>query len=474
MAKSYALEGSREPRPGHKRGIFDVLKGTFEEWKDDKASRHAAALAYYTALSIAPIVVVAIAVAGLVFGQDVARAEIMAQFQSFVGPQAAETFASMVDSAGERKVGIFASIAGAVVLLFAASGVFAELQQSLNTMWEVKPKPGLGIWAFIRKRFLSASLVLVIAFLMLVSLVFSAALAALGRFTTSLPGSEFLWQAVHFVVSLGVVTVLFAMMFKVLPDAKTRWKDVWIGALITAVLFTIGKLAIGLYIGKAGVASHYGAAGSVVVLLVWVYYSAQILFFGAEFTQVYANRYGKRIEPSEQAVPAGEESAPDVDAVSHGAVTQPALTVREKVETHPTPAPAMAAGPPRDATGPELIKRAVHDLREMVTVEVELAKREATKQAKQGLLASGVLGGGVVLGIVGLSMGLVALVLALGGGPVPPLVIAAFGLVAAGVLGFFGYKRVPKQLLPRTQRRIERDAREVKEDVMDLKDAVTH
>jgi membrane protein len=210
---------------------------------------------------------------------------------------------TIVENAKTPSEGVVSSILGIVVLLFGASGVFGELQGALNTIWEVAPKPGRGIWGTVRDRLFSFAMVMGVAFLLLVSLILSAALAAAGRFfERSLPGGEAVWQIVNFVISFAVVSSLFAVTFKVVPDAKVRWRDVWIGAVVTAFLFSVGKFLIGLYLGKSTVASSYGAAGSIVLLVIWVYYSSLILFLGAEFTQVYAKRFGSRIRPSENAV----------------------------------------------------------------------------------------------------------------------------------------------------------------------------
>jgi membrane protein len=291
------------------KSMVELLKATIADWQEDKASRLAAALAYYTVFSLAPLLVIVIAIAGLVFGPEAARDQIDNQLQSLLGRDGAEAAQTMIASANKPTTGIIASIINIAILLFGASGVFAQLQDALNTVWEVAPKPGQGIISVIRSRFLSFSMVLGIGFLLLVSLVLSAGLAAVGAYLSHLlPGLDFLWQIVNFVISFGVITLLFAMIYKILPDAKIAWGDVWIGAAITALLFTIGKFLIGLYLGNASVGSAYGAAGSLVVLLIWVYYSAQILFFGAEFTQVYATKYGSRIVPAKNAVAVTEEA----------------------------------------------------------------------------------------------------------------------------------------------------------------------
>ncbi|MHB0856748.1 MAG: YihY/virulence factor BrkB family protein [Anaerolineae bacterium] len=285
-----------------------LAKDSFKEWSEDKASRLAAALAYYTVFSLAPLLVIAIAVAGFVFGEEAARGEIVAQISGLVGPDAAELIEGMVQRAAEPSSGILATIIGVATLLLGASGVFGQLHDSLNTIWDVEPKPGRGIWGTIKDRFLSFTMVLGVGFLLLVGLVISAGLAALGTFLTGLaPGAETLMQVVNLVISLGLVTLLFALIYKVVPDVEVAWRDVWIGALVTAVLFAIGRFAIGLYLGTATVGTTFGAAGSLVVLLIWIYYSSQILFLGAEFTQVYANSYGSRIVADEDAVPLSDD-----------------------------------------------------------------------------------------------------------------------------------------------------------------------
>ena len=275
--------------------IFELLKETYNEWSEDKASRLAAALAYYTIFSIAPLLIIAIAVAGLVFGQEAARGQLDNQIQSLVGQQSAELIQTMVESASKPTSGIIATVLAIAAILFGASGLFGQLQDALNTIWEVEPKPGRGILGIIKDRFLSFTMVLGIGFLLLVSLVLSALLSALDTYLTDLlPGSIYLLQILNFVISFGVITLLFAMIYKILPDVQIAWSDVWIGAAVTSLLFAVGKFLIGLYLGNSSAGSAYGAAGSLVILLLWIYYSAQILLFGAEFTQVYAKKYGSQ------------------------------------------------------------------------------------------------------------------------------------------------------------------------------------
>jgi membrane protein len=287
---------------------FDLIKESFKGWKDDGALDLGAALAYYTIFSLAPLLLIVTAVAGLVWGREAVQGQLVGQMRGIVGTQGAEAIQTMVANAGRHGSGVLATILGLVTILFGATGVFVQLQSALDRIWNVEPKPGAGIWSFIRTRMISFGMVLGIGFLLLVSLVVTAAVAALGQWATGLlPGGEMLVNILTFVVSFALITLLFAMIYKVLPDVEIAWRDVWIGAAVTALLFTIGKFLIGLYLAHSTVASTYGAAGSLVVLLLWIYYSSQILFLGAEFTEVYATRYGSRIRPSKHAVPVVEK-----------------------------------------------------------------------------------------------------------------------------------------------------------------------
>jgi membrane protein len=282
---------------------FEIVKHTFADWSDDRAPRLGAALAYYTIFSIAPLLLIVVAVAGLAFGREAAQNQIMEQLSGLIGQNGAEMLQTMLKAADKPHAGAMATVIGVVTLLFGATGVFIQLQDALNTIWEVKPKPGQGIMGFIRHRILSLAMVFGIGFLLLVSLVVSAGLAAAGKWLGgTLPGGEELWQVLNFLISFAVIALMFTLMFKYLPDVKVSWKDVWLGGAVTALLFTLGKYALGMYLGRSSVSSAYGAAGSLIVVLLWVYYSAQILFLGAEFTQVYANRFGKKLEPSDNAM----------------------------------------------------------------------------------------------------------------------------------------------------------------------------
>ncbi|MEI1374941.1 YihY/virulence factor BrkB family protein [Nostoc sp. UHCC 0926] len=291
------------------QAIWKLLQETFKEWSDDKASRLAAALAYYTIFSIAPLLIIVIAIAGVVFGEDAARGQIVGQIQGLVGKDGAQFIQTAIQNANKPQTGAMASIISVVVLLVGATGLFTELQDSLNTIWEVKAKPGRGVNNMIRLRFLSFAMVIGIGFLLLVSLVISTGLAALVKyFGNILPGIDFLWRIVNFVLSFSITTALFGLIFKVLPDVKITWNDVFIGSVITSFLFSIGRFLLGQYLGNGSFGSTYGAAGSLVVLLAWVNYAAQILFFGAEFTQVYARRYGSGIVPTKDAIPLSDNT----------------------------------------------------------------------------------------------------------------------------------------------------------------------
>lgn len=302
--------------------MWRLMKDAASDWSRDRAPRLGAALAYYTVFSLVPFLVVVIAVIGLVFGEVAAQSAILSQIAELVGEQTAAAIKDMILRANQPSTGLFATAVAVATLLIGASGVFGQLQDALNTVWGVEPKEGRGVWGFIKDRFLSFVAVLGTGFLLLVSLIFSSALAAFGKwFGGLLPLPEAVLQLMNFAFSFLVVTGLFALIFKVLPDAKVAWRDVWIGAALTSALFTIGKFALGVYLGKSNVASAYGATGSLVLVLLWVYYSAQILLYGAEFTQVYANRVGERIVPTPDAKVTDPHKA-----ATNGAAGKPART----------------------------------------------------------------------------------------------------------------------------------------------------
>jgi membrane protein len=286
-------------------GLFNakrLARLTWEKWSSYRIPQLGAALAFYTALSIAPLLIISLAVGALAFGDKAARGEVASQMKSLVGNEGAEAVQQMLKNADKPASGTAATVLGLVMLFVGASGVFSELQQSLNIIWEVEPKAGRGLIGIIRDRFFSFLMVLGIAFLLLVSLVLSAILASIGKLLSGLPESiNWLAQILNLTVSFGVITLLFAMIYKILPDAKIAWRQVWLGAVLTAFLFTIGKFFIGLYLGQSSMASSYGVAGSFVVLLVWVYYSSQILYLGAAVTKVVADESESPTVPAENA-----------------------------------------------------------------------------------------------------------------------------------------------------------------------------
>jgi len=321
-------------------GLFNVLKRTYLEWKEDRAARLAASLAYYTIFSLAPLLVIAIAVAGFLWKQDLVEAQVMSEIQGLVGVEGAAFVGDLIKSASNPAEGIAATIIGILTLLFGALGVFNELHNALNVIWEVKEEKGESFLQTLKKaifdRFLSFTMVLGIGFLLLVSLVISAGLSATQELVgNAFPIPEFLLQILNLIISVGVITILFAMIYKYLPDAEIPWRYVWLGAFATAVFFSLGKMIIGLYLGNSAIASSFGAAGSLVLLLVWIYYSAQLLFFGAEFTQVYANTYGSKVLPKGDEIATSDSGTPKKEE-ERRLVSSPAIPARLPERVDPT------------------------------------------------------------------------------------------------------------------------------------------
>ena len=287
------------------RTAFKLLKLTTQEWLSDKAPQLGAALAYYTVFSLAPLVLILLAIVGMIFRDDPAGAwqQLTEQMSYFLDRTAVQLVQNIAQKAAQPGKSTLATIIGIALALFGATGVFGQLQDALNTIWGVKAKPGLGIWEFLRTRFLSFAMVAGVCFLLLVSLAIEALLKGFSHFIqAALPGGLSIAISIYLIFDFAVIATLFAMIFKILPDVKTRWNDVWIGAVMTAVFFSVGKWALGLYLGSGTAASAYGAASSLITLLLWVYYSSQILLFGAEFTQVYAREFGSPIKPAKYAV----------------------------------------------------------------------------------------------------------------------------------------------------------------------------
>lgn len=317
------------------KGFLGVIRETFRSWSEDKAPRLAAALSYYTIFSIAPLLVLVIAIAGFIIGNNTAiRNEVINQIQQTVGAQGAQMVDTLITNTSKPRDGIIASVIGVIMLIFGATGVFNQLKDALNTIWEVAPKKGGGIGGMLRQRLGGMVMILGLGFLLLVSLVISTALSVISAYFTNLLGnSSVVSMVLNYAVQLLVITFIFAAILRGVPDVEIKWSDVWVGALVTAVLFLVGQFLISLYLSKASPGSTYGAAGSLVVLLLWLYYSAQILFLGAEFTQVYAKARGREIVPSANARP-----------LTSGERVQEGIPHREQ-ETRARPAPSAAPIP---------------------------------------------------------------------------------------------------------------------------------
>ena len=306
--------------------LWQILKRSFAEWNRHEAPRLGAALAFYTILSMAPLLIVVVAIAGFVFGKAMVQKEILTQITALVGQSGEAAVRAMLTSAHNPAAGVVSSVLGVVVLLFGASGVFTELRSTLNIIFDAEAAESKGgLMGMVRERLFSFGMVLAVGFLLLVSLVVSSFLAALGRYSSGiLPLPEAVLQAINFIVSFAVITCIFAVTFRYVPDIRLRWKPLWIGAAFTAFLFTIGKFLIGLYLGKAAVGSAYGAAGSVVVIIVWLYYSAQILFFGAAFTREYAETEAVALErPARHKVSRSGEGKVENDPNRETVLNQP-------------------------------------------------------------------------------------------------------------------------------------------------------
>jgi membrane protein len=271
--------------------LWTVAKEAAENWSSHKDSRQGAALAYYSVFSLGPIIVIAIAVAGFFFGREAVNGQVASSIKDMLGDTGAQAVQAMLADAGRPREGLLATVLGLAALMFAAIGVVVQLKDALNTVWEVGETPGHGLWHFIRNYVVSLAAVLALGFLLLVSLLVTAGLAAFGKYAAP-HVQEWLLHLITVLTSVGVVSLLFAMMFKWLPDAAVDWYDVWLGAVVTAVLFELGKSAIAFYIGKQGLESTYGAAASIIVILIWVYYSSQIILVGAEITHAFAKHKG--------------------------------------------------------------------------------------------------------------------------------------------------------------------------------------
>jgi membrane protein len=306
------MPGKRERVVLTLKNIWLLTKAAASSWVDDYAQSMGAALAYYTMLSIAPFLLIVISLAGMIFGVEAARGEIAAQLQGLMGREGAEAVQNLLESASKPAESMAAAVAGLVLLLVGATSVFAELQDALDRIWRAPKRSRMGIWSLLRARLLSFGTIAGISFLLMVSLVVSAGLAAFGKmWGTRFSDWHSLVGIANVVVSYALTTTVFAMIYKVMPRARVAWADVFIGATVTALLFTIGKTLIGVYIGRSGLTSAFGAAGSLVITMVWVYYSAQIFLLGAEFTWAYALTFGSR---KEQKLPGAAPAVPSKTA----------------------------------------------------------------------------------------------------------------------------------------------------------------
>jgi membrane protein len=288
----------------HLRSFFRLLKLTYQSWSEREPFNNSVIIAYYTIFSLPGLLVIIINLAGSIFGTEAVTNQISTQISGMVGQDTAKDIESMIADVSNNDGTVLSTILSIATLLFGATGVFYQLQQVLNRMWEVKPKPKGKIWKLVKDRIFSFGLILVVGFLLLVSLVLSAALSAVSNWATGLISESLtvVFTIIDFVVSIGIITLLFASIFKFLPDARIRWRDVWVGAFLTAILFVIAKFALGLYFGNTNPGSAYGAAGTVILIMLWVSYAGLLLLFGAEFTQTYANAHGRFVKPDSDAV----------------------------------------------------------------------------------------------------------------------------------------------------------------------------
>jgi membrane protein len=322
---------------------LNIFKAVFAKWSKDNATQLAASLAFFAILSLAPLLLITVAILGLFFGEGEARHQIEQQAQEMIGGAGAEVVSGILQNAANPGSGVVALVVGFGVLLFAASNIFIQLQMALNRIWDVAHDPKRGFMGMVKDRLHAFMLVLGVGLLFLASFVARAALSTIQTaFEGALPGTDILWAIIDFAVTVGIFTVLFAVIFKVVPSADIRWHDVWVGAAVTAVLFAIGRGVLGWYLGRGTFESAYGAAGSVIVLLVWIFYSTQIMFFGAEFTQVYAKVRGENIPPDDTAIPELEEREYHQQRVRESIAEVTGESSEEVKEREP----ALAAPPP--------------------------------------------------------------------------------------------------------------------------------
>jgi membrane protein len=409
---------------------WSLLKETFDEWSRDNASRLAAALAYYTVTALAQLLIGLLAIVGLVYSSQAARAQLTTQANRVIGGEGGQVIEAILSNADQPELARTAGIISLILLLWSGSNIFVQLQNSLDTVWGVELRRDLPLWEKVKRRLLPIAMVFGIGLLMVLATLAGAVLSALSAFVTDLlPGGAILWQVINIVITLAVITVLFALIFKLLPSVEIAWRDVWPGAALTAALFIIGQIALSWYLGRQSSASTYGAAGSLIVLLIWIYYSAQIFLFGAEFTQVYAVRYGEGVRPDEDAVPLGSQ-LPQKPAALHASGKVSAWHGRDANGTSRLGMEPGTRAWPRETYQPEnlstLSKLAASigsDFRMLSTQEWKLARAEIQEMLQRAQRAAGLTaGGGIILYAAALLLvGAVALLASL----IMPLWLAA-------------------------------------------------
>jgi membrane protein len=459
-----------------------VFKETFKEWSNDKVPRLAAALAYYAATAMAPLVIGVIALAGYFFGTEQAQATLLTQVRTYMGDQGAAVVETIISNADQPDLARLAGLLSLVIFLWSASNIFSQLQDSLNTIWGVQLKPGLGIPATIRHRTLPVLMVLGAGLLLLASIVVTTALSVVSNLMADLlPGVPFLWQILNFLISVAVITLLFGVIFKVLPDVKIAWRDVWPGAALTALLFVIGQYVLSWYLGYQSGSSVYGAAGSLIVLLLWLYYATQIFLFGAEFTQVSTTRVGQGVRPEDDAVGRDQVATvkPAAQAANAGIGQNGSRSAQMETDgrtrTWQAPTPAMALAAPAVDGSPlgELVTGLLYDGRTLFRQEMQLAWAETRATLKQAARHAAMMAGGGLLlytGVIILLIALPLLLVALTEMPLwlAVLLIGLLALVEGGIVLLWAQRKFT-QLRPMPKQTIET----VREDVEVVKEHLT-
>ncbi len=471
---------------------LDMFKETFKEWSRDRATRLAAALAFYVAIALGPLIIGVLAIVGFVYSTEAAQEELMAQARNFMGPESAQVVQTIVQNAGQPDTARLAGLFSLLVFLWSASNIFVQLQDALNTVWGVQLRPDLSLVDKAKHRLMPVLMVLAAGLLLLVAVVASSVLSSLQTFVPDiLPGMAFLWQVVNFVISLVVIALLFGAIFKVLPDVEIAWSDVWPGAALTALLFVVGQLVLSWYLSRQSGTSVYGAAGSIIVLLLWLYFSAQIFFFGAEYVQVYATRLGEGVYPDEDAIAREQVQANKPAAQAAGGDKSQRTFRASRMQTSGTTwsakgtaarsetisriqVPIGAVGSPGLANHSlgQLVDGLIDDWRTLWRKEIQLARTEMKeKLSKAGRAAAMVAGGGILLytGFIVLMIGLPLVLLAITVMPfwLAALLVGLLVLIEGALLARWGMVRLKKvRAIPK------QTTESVREDVEVVKDHV--